>query len=125
MSETKYYVDVNGAYLGGYAGSVPLDGIEVPEAPQDARQIWNGEQWSALPLYFVPITARQLRLALLSIGIQEADVDMHLVNDNAGMVEWKHSSYYKRDHPLIDSLGAAFTLTPTQIDSMWQWASEL
>jgi hypothetical protein len=72
-----------------------------------------------------PLSARQLRLALLSINLQEADIDMMLVNDPAGMVEWKYASYYTRTHVLIETLGAAHSLTPTQIDSLWNWASEL
>ncbi|WP_280790706.1 MULTISPECIES: hypothetical protein [unclassified Mesorhizobium] len=42
---TKYFVDGNGAYLGGFDGEdleLPENGIEVPEAPEDARQIWDG-----------------------------------------------------------------------------------
>ena len=44
----KYYVDEEGVYLGGFDGSEPEGGIEVPSAPADARQIWNGESWDAL-----------------------------------------------------------------------------
>lgn len=124
--ETKYYVTLNGTYIGGFSGSEP-EGIfiEVPYAPDHAAQVWLGEEWSTLTTSYKQITARQLRLALLNIGIQEADVDIHLVNDLAGMVEWKHASFYKRTHPLVDGLGAAFSITPEQIDSMWAWASEL
>ncbi len=47
---TKYFVDDNGAYLGGFDGAEPPKGsIEVPEAPDDARQTWNGKAWSAPP----------------------------------------------------------------------------
>lgn len=125
---TKYYVDQNGVYKGAWdvaEADEPTGFIEVPEGPSDAGQVWNGSEWGAIPVYFPTITARQLRLALLSIDLQEADVDMMLVNDPAGMVEWKYASYYKRDHPLIDTLGAAKDLLPAHIDSMWLWASEL
>ena len=47
---TKYFVDSNGAYLGGFDGAEPPDSaIEVPEAPEDARQVWDGKAWSAAP----------------------------------------------------------------------------
>jgi len=49
---TKYYVDSDGNYLGGFDGEgveTPENGIEVPEAPQDARQTWDGHAWSAPP----------------------------------------------------------------------------
>jgi hypothetical protein len=71
------------------------------------------------------ITPRQLRLALLSLGIHEADVDIKLVNDPAGMVEWKYATYFKRSHPLVDGLGALFSITAEQTDSLWAWAAAL
>lgn len=57
MGMTKIFVDENGVYLGGFDGAdPPADAIEVPEAPEDARQIWRDGAWSALP------AARQLVL---------------------------------------------------------------
>jgi hypothetical protein len=49
---TKYFVDSDGAYLGGFEGEgvqLPENGIEVPEAPEDASQVWDGSAWSAPP----------------------------------------------------------------------------
>lgn len=46
--ETKFYVDGNGAYLGGFAGEAPSNSTEVSSAPSDARQVWNGSSWTAL-----------------------------------------------------------------------------
>lgn len=37
----KYYIDQNNNYLGG-SGDAPLSIYEVPFAPDDARQKWNG-----------------------------------------------------------------------------------
>lgn len=43
---TKYYVDADGKYLGGFDDATPPENaIEVPEPPDDARQIWNGSAW--------------------------------------------------------------------------------
>lgn len=43
---TKYFVDGDGVYLGGFDGAEPPEGaIEVPEPPDDGRQIWNGSAW--------------------------------------------------------------------------------
>jgi len=50
MYETEYYVDVDGNYLGGYAGTVPSGGIKVPTAPHDARQKWNGLEWGGVAI---------------------------------------------------------------------------
>lgn len=43
---TKYYVDAEGNYIGGFDGVDPPEGaIEVPEAPEDARQKWVNGAW--------------------------------------------------------------------------------
>ncbi|MER8641006.1 hypothetical protein [Mesorhizobium sp. M1252] len=123
---TKYFVDDTGAYLGGFDGAEPPEGaLEVPSAPADARQIWDGSSWSAQVIDLPPITPRQLRLTLLSIGITEAQVDAALVNDPAGQIEWKYATYFKRSHPLVEGLGAIFSITPVQIDSLWAYAQDL
>lgn len=70
-----------------------------------------------------PLTPRQLRLALASVGITEAAVDAKLVGDTEGQIEWKWASLYKRTHPLIETMGLAFALPPEQIDSLWEWAA--
>lgn len=44
---TKYCVDDNGVYLGGFS-EIPEGAIEVSSAPDDARQVWNGDSWDAL-----------------------------------------------------------------------------
>ena len=64
---TKYYVDKNGVFLGGYDGAAPPNGaIEVPTAPDDARQPWTGDGWGEAPEP-VPesITMRQLLIGLM------------------------------------------------------------
>lgn len=125
---TQYFVDTNGAYIGAFDGNgvaVPTGAVEVPNPPIDGLQTWDGKQWSAIPVTYPDITARQLRLALLSIGVQEADVDMKLVNDPAGMVEWKYASSYKKSHPLIAGLSASFGLPTEQVNSLWLWAQDL
>lgn len=51
---TKYFVDEAGNYLGGFDGAgalatVPAGAIEVSNAPNDARQKWDGAKWSPTP----------------------------------------------------------------------------
>lgn len=49
MGMTKYYVDINGDYIGAFDGATPPDGsIEVPEPPKDARQVWSNNTWQPL-----------------------------------------------------------------------------
>lgn len=76
------------------------------------------------------LTPRQLRLGLNSIGITETQIDAALENDAEGFIEWKYATSYKRDHPLISQLGAAFVpptetkTTDEQIDTLWVWAAD-
>jgi hypothetical protein len=47
----RYFRRADMTYAGACAGpdsDVPGDWIEVPVAPDDARQMWNGESWDAL-----------------------------------------------------------------------------
>ena len=49
---TKYYVTEAGAYIGGYDGvEPPIGAIEVPVAPEDARQVWDfsAQAWGPIP----------------------------------------------------------------------------
>ena len=40
---TKYYIDLDGTYLGGFQGvEPPLGAIEVPYAPSHANDKWDG-----------------------------------------------------------------------------------
>lgn len=47
---TRYFVDPGGTYLGGFDGAEPPRGsVEVPAAPEDGRQKWDGRGWSPKP----------------------------------------------------------------------------
>jgi hypothetical protein len=49
--ETKYYVDSQGNYLGGYSEgnpAIPVNAIEVAAPPPHGWQKWNGVSWDAL-----------------------------------------------------------------------------
>lgn len=72
-----------------------------------------------------PLSPRQIRLGLASIGITEAAVDALLADDAMGMIEWKHATEFKRTHPLVTALSAALSLPAEQIDALWVWASNL
>ncbi len=50
---TNHYRDSAGKYIGGFDGAEPPEGaIEVPIAPCDARDVWNGTAWTpAAPVF--------------------------------------------------------------------------
>ncbi len=78
-----------------------------------------------------PLTRRQLRLALLSIGVTAEDVEAHIsditdpVDRAAAMIEWEDATHYKRDHPLVADVAASMALPPAQVDALWVWAGGL
>lgn len=48
---TRYFVDEVGAYIGGFDGvEPPVGSIEVPQAPEDARQVYDFDAPSWLPI---------------------------------------------------------------------------
>lgn len=50
MSETKFYRDSDGRYIGAFVGAPPPAGaIEVATPPQDARQLWSAGAWQPVP----------------------------------------------------------------------------
>lgn len=88
----------------------------VPEAPE--------------PTVYAPLSARQLRLGLLKIGISPDQVDTAIDRLPADQkvtakIEWDYASEYKRDHYLIALLGASFGLTEEQINEAWLVAQSL
>jgi hypothetical protein len=46
----KNYVNDKGVYLGGWDANPPHGAIEVPSAPDDARQPWIGGKWGEAPV---------------------------------------------------------------------------
>jgi len=168
---TKYYIDANGVYLGGFAPAPaytvrtpqdpitdpdtgeeipqpdlietvtpdvtpPEGGIEVPGPPNCALDTWDFDTNSwvpyVAPVVYPEITARQLRLALLTQeSITQAQVveQIELITDpverEAALIEWEYATSYERDHPLIAQIGAALGLSKTRIDELWLIAASL
>jgi hypothetical protein len=92
---------------------------------------WIEEIEDAPPLPFPDLTRRQVRLALLSIGITREDVNaqIELIEDAEeraySMIEWEDANSFKRDHPLVASLAVTFSLPAVQVDNLWRWAASL
>ena len=78
------------------------------------------------------LSARQLRLALLGLGLTGAQVEAQIAAmpgtdaaREAALIEWEYATTYQRDHALVGMLGAALGLTETQIDDAWRSAAVL
>jgi hypothetical protein len=78
----KYYVDFEGKYIGGFEGSIPESGIEVPTPPNHGLEIWNGSSWDdrilskdeQIAAIESTATARWLRMGPLGDAIALAEL---------------------------------------------------
>lgn len=110
----------------------------LPPPPQVLDPLPNLPELPDIPLPPPPpppvpmITARQLRLALLRLGVTGAQVEAQIAtipgtdaDREAAMIEWEYATTYQRDHPLVAMLGAALGLTEAQIDAAWMEAATI
>jgi hypothetical protein len=127
MVMTKYYVDTDGTYLGGFDGAEPPDGaIEVTTAPQDARQIWSDGTWGAIPVT-VPdrVSANQFGKQLIAAGLM--DQVNAWVSEQDAETQWSfnRSATFVRDDPMMQTGFAALGFTSAQIDAFFVAAALL
>lgn len=128
----KFYVTSEGRYLGAYDGVLPpLGAIEVPSAPQDARQTWDGAEWSPVPT-LVPhaISRRQFFLQLARMGLTksaiQAKIDQLPVEERVyAQIEFDEASTFARDNPFVVNLSASLAISPDQLDDAFRAAVHL
>ena len=127
-----------GVYLipGGAVDSLP------PSTPAGSRAKWIGD-WVFEPIPAPPpepepepepanptvVTMRQARLALLANGllaqVETAIEALPSPQKEAARIEWDYSSEVHRDKPFVQSLAAALSLTPAQLDALFVQAAAL
>lgn len=83
----------------------------------------------ASPL-LLDLTARQLRLGLLEIGIKPTDVTAAIeqlsdADREKAVIEWEYANTFQRRHPLIAMLAAHFHLTDEAVDDAWRFSMTL
>jgi hypothetical protein len=150
-----HYHPTNGRLLGaGVADPHPLEpnawlipafaaATPPPEPVEGHEIVWEADVWvqreipapppppEPPPPQPVTLTARQLRLGLLGLGVTGAQVDAAIaaipdeMEREAAMIEWRHASEYRRDHPLIASVSAALGIPAATIDAAWSHAATL
>jgi hypothetical protein len=115
MSNLVIFRDGVGRVMTDAEQAVFLASLPTPAAP-------------ALPT----ITARQLRLALLGLGLTGAQVEAQIsampgtpTSREAARIEWEYATSYQRGHQLVAMLGAALGMTSDQIDTAWVGAATL
>lgn len=103
----------------------------TPEKPDDSY-LWNNGSWIA-PVPVVPdnISARQIRLWLVSHNISLSTIEnaINSIEDatqrEVVKIEWEYAPYVERNHPWLVVLAGQLNLTPEQVDAAFIEASEL
>lgn len=96
---------------------------------------FNGSKWvyaepPAVATVLRPLTRRQLRRGLLTLGLKPIDVEAKIAElpedqREIALIDWQDASEYERSHPLVSMLGASFGLSSEKIDEAWLAAQEL
>ena len=83
------------------------------------------------PIVIPPCTPRQIRLWLLSLGVND-DMIISQINSipdvavrSATLIEYKYALQFERSHPFVDAIGASLGLNADQIDVGFEIASTL
>lgn len=82
------------------------------------------------PVVFQEITPRQVRLGLLSIGVSLAAIDAAIDSldepqRSVAQIDWKYAIAFKRDNPLVQTIGAMLGKTAAEIDQLWLYSETL
>ncbi|MCT2580603.1 MULTISPECIES: hypothetical protein [unclassified Mesorhizobium] len=124
---TKYFVDAVGVYLGGFDGVEPPAGaVEVPTAPDDARQVWASGAWSPAPtLVPTSVSARQFKLQLLAAGLLSQVETWVGSQSQAVQIAYANSGSFVRSEPMMQSGFTALDFSDAQIDAFFTAAALL
>lgn len=115
MGVTRFYVDPNGVYLGGFAGVEPPAGsVEIDAPPAHGSQVRNmatGE-WSA-PTLPVPqaVGRAQAKIWLHRAGkLTAVQTYIDGANDAELSLWWDEATTFERQNPHILALAAGFDI---------------
>lgn len=105
--------------------------VIAPIKPSE-NAVWKDGEW-IIPEPVIPssVSARQIRLWLITHGISLASVETAIlaiedpVTRDKTLVEWEYAPYVERSHPLLITLAASFGLTSEQVDQAFMQASIL
>ena len=76
------------------------------------------------------ISPRQIRMALLNLGLAENAIDGAISNLSSpqkeqAQIAWKYSTSFKRDAEAVAIIGALLSLSSEQLDQIWKIGSNL
>ena len=103
--------------------------IRVDEMPRMPKLGWLFEN-GALVTNLPDVTPRQMRQALILSGVSMDMIDTALnalpePAKSLAHAEWEYSISFKRNRPLVNSVGAMLGWTQDQLDSLWTFAGTL
>jgi hypothetical protein len=100
--------------------------------PQPDGGVWVDGAWIVRPPVAPPsITARQIRLWLVSHGVSLSAVERAIdaipeaTHREMVRVEWEYAPYVERSHPMLVPLAAALGMTAEQVDAAFREAAGL
>lgn len=107
-----------------YQQVVLIEGVDpMPEV---------GWIWDAGRIYkkFKPLSPRQIRLALILMGLSLDEIDAALASlpeptKSLARVSWEYSLEFYRDDSLVDSVSALLGWTSEQADYLWEFGITL
>lgn len=119
---------------GSVARFTPLSPLpkDLPNDPDTYPKIADAVLVAAIenppaPPVVVPeeVTRRQLLLALYGAGITRSQIAAMLAGNEPALIEYQEALTFRRDHPLIASLGGALQMESEQIDQLFLQAAAL
>ena len=105
--------------------------IEFPDGTPDEVMSARLAKYSApQPVVFEPITAVQIRKALVAQGFTLDQINGGLNSlpeptKSMALIDWEYLVKIPRDHPLADTVAMLLGWTPQQVDELWSQACTL
>lgn len=114
-------------YQGNKVGELELPDGTPPEVVAEKLSIYSRPP-SAPEL--APVSARQIRLALVHRGLALEAVDEAIdalsePDRSLAQIEWQFAAYFERSNPMVEAIGGALGWTGAQIDELWMGAAAL
>jgi hypothetical protein len=100
--------------------------VDITHKVVEIGDLYDGSVFSKEILIkkIAPISPRQIRMVLLSMGITESMVDAQIEalespEREQSMIAWKFSTSYERQIPMVSLIGSSLGLTSEQLDLIW------